>query len=80
MKPLRNPRSKTSPGTGIASRYRALLMAHASVDKRLRAESSRPGPDFAVIQGLKRRKLRIKDELAMIDRLVAGPESASGRP
>jgi len=62
MKHLRNPRSRTSPGTGITSRYRALLMTHASVDEKLMTESSRPRPDFAAIQRLKRRELRIKDD------------------
>lgn len=79
MKHLRNPRSTTSPGTGIASRYRALLMTHASVNERLMIESSRPRPDFEVIQRLKRRKLRINDELATLDRIVADPKSAYGR-
>lgn len=41
----------------------ALQTKHAGLDARLRDEMSRPAPDAATIQSLKRQKLRIKEEL-----------------
>ena len=60
---------KTQPGTGISSRYRALLLTHRSLDEKLEAELKRPLPDSSTVRRLKRRKLSIKDELASINRL-----------
>ena len=72
---------KTRPGSGIASRYRALLLTHSSLEEKLAEEQKRPVPDFAAVQRLKRRKLALKDELASIDHLLdaigAGSEPAS---
>ncbi len=61
---------KTQPGTGIASRYRALLLTHRSLDEKLESELRRPLPDTSTVRRLKRRKLSIKDELASINRLL----------
>ncbi len=63
-------RRKTYPGSGIASRFRALLMTHRSLEEKLEAEMKRPLPDTAVLRRLKRRKLSIKDELEGIQRLL----------
>lgn len=41
----------------------ALQTKHAGLDARLRDEMSRPAPDAATIQSLKRQKLKIKEEL-----------------
>lgn len=67
---VRARQSKTQPGAGIASRYRALLLTHHSLEEKLADELGRPLPDAAIVQRLKRRKLAIKDELAPIDRLL----------
>lgn len=41
----------------------ALEAKHASLDSRIAAEQARPAPDRLVIADLKRRKLRVKEEL-----------------
>ena len=60
---------KIRPGSGIASRYRALLLTHRSLDEKLDEEMRRPLPDSAVIGRIKRRKLVIKDEMIALERL-----------
>ena len=47
-----------------SSHVEALQNKHAGLDARLREEMSRPAPDTATIQQLKKRKLQIKQELA----------------
>ncbi len=42
----------------------ALQSKHAGLEAKLREELSRPAPDASTIQDLKKRKLRIKEELA----------------
>ena len=44
----------------------ALHSKHAGLEARLREELSRPAPDAATIQALKKQKLRIKEELSTI--------------
>ena len=46
-----------------SSHANALQLKHASIERRIELEMSRPSPDQATVQVLKRRKLRIKDEL-----------------
>ncbi|MGB5777917.1 YdcH family protein [Allopontixanthobacter sediminis] len=46
------------------SHVSALQEKHAGLDAKIRAELNRPAPDTATIQALKKRKLRIKEELA----------------
>jgi hypothetical protein len=41
----------------------ALLAKHAEIETILTEEERRPFPDFAMVQELKKRKLRVKDEL-----------------
>ncbi len=48
------------------SHAQALQTKHAGLERRLHEEMSRPMPDHAMIQELKRRKLRIKEELSHI--------------
>ena len=45
------------------SHVSALHTKHAHLDRQLHEEMSRPVPDIATLQLLKRRKLRIKDEI-----------------
>lgn len=43
----------------------ALQLKHAGLDQKLQQEMTRPMPDLATIQQLKKKKLRIKEELAL---------------
>ncbi|MFA6219128.1 MAG: YdcH family protein [Erythrobacter sp.] len=47
-----------------SSHVEALKAKHAGLEARLHLEQSRPAPDVTMIQQLKKRKLRIKEELA----------------
>ncbi|MBL8657265.1 MAG: DUF465 domain-containing protein [Altererythrobacter sp.] len=49
-----------------ASHVDALQTKHAGLDARLRAEMSRPAPDTGLVQDIKKRKLRIKEEIARL--------------
>ncbi len=42
----------------------ALQLKHAGLDQKLQQEMNRPLPDLVTIQQLKKKKLRIKEELA----------------
>ncbi|MFN4135912.1 MAG: YdcH family protein [Novosphingobium sp.] len=44
----------------------ALQMKHAGLEKQIESEMSRPLPDEALVAQLKRKKLRIKEELARL--------------
>ncbi|MCB2087387.1 MAG: DUF465 domain-containing protein [Sphingomonadaceae bacterium] len=46
-----------------SSHVSALQTKHAGIEAQIREEMNRPAPDTATIQELKRRKLRIKEEL-----------------
>ncbi|MGB3740318.1 MAG: YdcH family protein [Pontixanthobacter sp.] len=48
----------------VSSHVHALETKHAGIDARLRDEMSRPVPDGAAIQSLKKQKLRLKEEIA----------------
>lgn len=47
-----------------SSHVDALKTKHAGLETRLRDEQARPAPDIAMIQQLKKQKLRIKEEIA----------------
>ena len=42
----------------------ALQAKHAGLERMIQQELTRPAPDEAILRDLKRRKLRLKDELA----------------
>ena len=46
-----------------ASHVSALQLKHAGLERQLADEQSRPMPDLVTIQVLKKRKLKIKEEL-----------------
>jgi hypothetical protein len=46
-----------------SSHISALQTKHAGLERAIHDELNRPSPDLAAVQLLKRRKLRIKDEL-----------------
>lgn len=52
--------------TAALGHTHALQSKHAGLEARLREEMSRPVPDTATVQALKKQKLRIKEELAAI--------------
>lgn len=55
----------SSPASDTASSHvNALQSKHAGLEARLRDELARPAPDAAMIQELKRQKLRLKEEIA----------------
>ena len=49
-----------------APHARALQLKHAGLERQLAHEQNRPMPDLVTIQLLKKRKLRIKEELLHI--------------
>jgi hypothetical protein len=46
-----------------ASHMSALIEKHAGLERQIQEELNRPAPDDALIHDLKKRKLRIKDEI-----------------
>lgn len=48
----------------VSSHLNALHSKHAGLEARLRDEMARPVPDTAMIQSLKKQKLRLKEEIA----------------
>jgi hypothetical protein len=46
-----------------SSHVSALQLKHAGLERRIQQELNRPLPDLAMIQSLKKQKLRLKDEL-----------------
>jgi hypothetical protein len=49
-------------------RIEALKEKHASLERAIDEEAGRPLPDQAAIYDLKRQKLRIKDEIVLLER------------
>ncbi len=49
-----------------ASHVSTLQLKHAGLERRIEEEMNRPMPDTAAIQALKKRKLRIKEQLEHI--------------
>jgi hypothetical protein len=47
------------------SHLNALEAKHATLDRRIAAEAQRPMPDQALLGELKRRKLRVKEEMTL---------------
>ena len=47
------------------SHVSALQAKHEGLDRRLKDEMSRPSPDSAKIQHIKKQKLRLKEEIAL---------------
>lgn len=44
--------------------FSALQLKHAGLERQLHDELSRPMPDAVMIQALKKRKLKLKEEMA----------------
>jgi len=54
---------------GQDARFEALKAKHAEIETILIEEERRPFPDFAMVQELKKRKLRVKDELQRVNHM-----------
>ncbi|MBO6757095.1 MAG: YdcH family protein [Roseibium sp.] len=52
------------------TRLRALRSQHESLDVQIRREQKRPAPDDGHIRTLKKFKLRIRDEMARLERVL----------
>lgn len=50
--------------TAVSSHLNALQSKHAGLEARLRDEMARPVPDTAMIQSIKKQKLRLKEALS----------------
>lgn len=44
----------------------ALQTKHAGLEARLRTEMARPAPDAAMVQDIKKQKLRLKEEISRL--------------
>lgn len=64
----------------LAARADALAAMHARLDDQLGEEIARPLPDLAVVQDLKRRKLKTKDELAELEGVLRLLDREPGAP
>jgi hypothetical protein len=49
-----------------SSHFSALQTKHAGLERRIADEMGRPSPNGDLLMELKRRKLRIKEELALL--------------
>ena len=56
--------SPASQTDATASHVNALQSKHAGLEAKLRDELARPAPDAAMIQSIKKKKLRLKEEIA----------------
>jgi len=52
----------------MAERIDTLKAKHAALEAAIEDENNRPLPDASKIHDLKRQKLKIKDEIALINR------------
>jgi hypothetical protein len=50
----------------LTSHVDALQTKHAGLDDRLRSELARPVPDAAMVQDIKKQKLKIKEEISRL--------------
>ena len=46
-----------------ASHMSALVEKHAGLERKIQEEMNRPAPDDALVAALKKRKLRLKDQI-----------------
>lgn len=47
-----------------SSHVAALQAKHEGLERRLKEEMNRPSPDMVLIQGIKKQKLKLKEELS----------------
>jgi hypothetical protein len=52
----------------LTERLEALKARHAGLEAEIAEENKRPHPDDGIIHSLKKEKLRVKDEIARLER------------
>jgi len=52
----------------VTERLEALKARHAGLEAEIAEENKRPHPDDGIIHSLKKEKLRVKDEIARLER------------
>ncbi len=57
----------SGPAAALAARLAYLRTEHRDLDAAIDALRSKPGPDQLQLARLKKRKLKLKDEIAMIE-------------
>ena len=67
--PEESDRTEIVPMDGHEAEIETLKTQHHDLDRQLVEENERPHPDSAKIGELKRRKLRIKDDIARLSRV-----------
>lgn len=45
----------------------ALQAKHTGLEARIKAETSRPSPDMTLLANLKKQKLRLKEEMSLLN-------------
>jgi hypothetical protein len=50
----------------VLNRIESLKSKHADLEHKIEAEEIRPHPDDALIHDLKRKKLKVKDEITVL--------------
>lgn len=75
--------SRLDPATlayeiGVDDYLATLAAKHAGLERAIQEEAGRPAPDGLSLTQLKRRKLRVKDEIARLRTAAAGTDRRSG--
>ena len=75
--------SRLDPATlafeiGVDDYLATLAARHAGLERAIQEEAGRPAPDGLSLTYLKRRKLKVKDEIARLRTAAAGEERRSG--
>ena len=60
----------------VSAHIDALLVKHAQLEEDLEAERMRPMPDFTAVNAMKKRKLRIKEEIETLSHSLKKRSSA----
>ena len=63
---------------GVDDYLATLAAKHAGLEREIEEESGRPAPDGLSLTGLKRRKLKVKDEIVRLRTGAAGAGRRSG--
>lgn len=62
------------------TRLKALRGQHASLDAQIRREHRRPAPDTLHVQTLKKFRLRIRDEIGRLERVLERKDRSNPIP
>ena len=75
--------SRLDPATlafeiGVDDYLATLAARHAGLERAIQEEACRPAPDGLSLTHLKRRKLKVKDEITRLRRAATGEDRRSG--